>query len=161
MENEVDMAKYTDSDSSVQCEIENILFCKIQSELNLKLEKNPVISLTGNCGTKIQPDFYSAEAKVIDEIHSHMGKLKPAQLHKVEADILKMLLIEKVYGEKFAKYIVVCSEEEEKQLQGSSFLAEAISQFEIKVRFFELSEEYKTKLENAMKKQNLIKSCGE
>ena len=49
------MEKFSGSDSSVQCEIENILFCRIQSELNLKLEKNPVITLTNNSDIKIQP----------------------------------------------------------------------------------------------------------
>lgn len=155
------MKNFKDSDSRVQREIENVLFDKIRSELNLNLEQNPIIALTEDPDIKIQPDFYSSEAKVIGEIHSHLGRLKPAQRHKVEADILKMLLLEKVSGEKFKKYIVVCSDEEEKQLQGSSFLAEAIRQFEIKVQFFELSKDYKIKLEDAMKKEDLIKSCRE
>lgn len=153
------MEKFSGSDSSVQCEIENILFCRIQSELNLKLEKNPVITLTNNSDIKIQPDFFSAEAKVIGEIHSHIGWLKPAQSKKIAADILKILLLEKDLGEKFDKYIVVCSDDENKQLRGSSFIAEVIRQYEIKIRFFELSEADRISLENAMEGQNLINAC--
>lgn len=156
MENAVAMDKFTNSDSSVQCEIENILFRIVQSELNLKLEQNPIITLTKNSDIKIQPDFYSYEAKVIGEIHSHIGKLKPSQFDKIAADILKMILLEKDFGEKFSKYIVVCSDDEKRQLQGNSFLAEAIRQLKIEILFYELSESDNIKLENTIKKQNLM-----
>lgn len=149
------MRDFAKSDSSVQREIENILFCRIQSELNVKLEQNPIITL--NSDVNIQPDFFSADAKIIGEIHSHIGKLKPSQLHKVKADILKMLLLEKVLKKKYTKYIVVCSDEEYKQLNGNSFIGEAIRQFDINVKNYKLSENDETRLKTAMCNQNLIK----
>lgn len=148
------MKDFAKSDSSVQREIENTLFCRIQSELNVKLEQNPIITL--NSDVRIQPDFFSAEAQIIGEIHSHSGRLKPAQLHKIEADILKMILLEKVLKKNFTKYIVICSDEEYKQLNGKSFVAEAIRQFEVNVRFYELCKADNTKLKAAMYAQNLI-----
>lgn len=148
------MRDFAKSDSSVQREIENILFCRIQSELNVKLEQNPIITL--NSDVRLQPDFFSAEAQIIGEIHSHSGRLKPAQLHKIEADILKMILLEKVLKKNFTKYIVICSDEEYEQLNGKSFVAEAIRQFEINVKNYKLSEADNTKLEAAMYAQNLI-----
>ena len=104
----------------------------------------------------IVPDFYSEENHIIGEVHSHLGKLKPAQKHKVASDILKMILFDR--DNSYMKMIVVCSEEERDQLTGSSYLAEAIRQFNIKIEYFELEQSLKIKLAEAMKKQNLLES---
>ena len=53
--------------------------------------------------------------------------------------------------------IVVCSVDEYKQLHGRSFLAEAIRRFDIKLEYVSLNEEQISKLEKAMKDQNLIR----
>ena len=153
------MTKRIESDSSVQQELEGAILQKFLEKNNITgiESNNNLLPLTNNPKVKIKPDFYSEEQHIIGEIHAHLGKLKPAQVRKVATDVLKMLMFEKDYGEEFTKYIVVCDEEEEKQLKGDSYLAEAITQYKIKVDCVDLSEKEKEKLEEAMKSQNLFK----
>jgi len=149
------MAKFMNGDSSTQQEIEKYLFNKLPEELGVKFEHNPTIYLNEEKTVYIEPDFYSKEERKVGEIHTHKGRLKPAQRHKVAGDILKMLLLDKVHGTKYKKYIVVCSDEEEKQLKGSSHLAFTLKTFEIEVKKITLSEELDKKLEETMKNQDM------
>jgi hypothetical protein len=103
----------------------------------------------------IKPDFYSEEKRIVGEIHTHKGRLKPAQRHKVAGDVLKMLLLDKVHDTTYTKYIVVCSDEEEKQLKGDSHLAFTLKTFKIEVKKITLSEELDKKLEETMKNQDM------
>ena len=145
------MAKFMNGDSSTQQEIEEYLFNKISEKLGVKFEHNPTICLNEEKKVYIEPDFYSEEKRIVGEIHTHKGRLKPAQRHKV----LKMLLLDEVHGTKYKKYIVVCSDEEEKQLKGSSHLAFTLKTFEIEVKKITLPEELDKKLEETMKKQDM------
>ncbi|SHM94190.1 hypothetical protein [Ruminococcus flavefaciens] len=149
------MAKYENADSSAQCEAEMFLFNEFRKELQLdNLSYNAIVTLDSE--VTIKPDVYSGDHKIIGEIHSHLGKLKPAQKHKVAADILKMLLNDKVKGKEFKKYIIVCSEEEQKQLLNEkSHLGFTRKKFGIEVRYYPLTPELKEKLKNTMKKQDM------
>ena len=132
-----------------------IMYEKIKSELNVHdIEENPTVFLT-NGKIKIEPDFYSEKNNIIGEIHSHMGKLKGSQPDKIASDILKMLLLEKVKRICFRKIIVVCDKDEKEQLEGNSYLAETIRQFNIKIFYFPLTEKNKRELKNAMEKQDI------
>ena len=91
------MTKFMNGDSSTQQEIEEYLFNKISEELGVKFEHNPTICLNEEKKVYIEPDFYSEEERKVGEIHTHKGRLKPAQRHKVAGDILKMLLLDKVH----------------------------------------------------------------
>lgn len=150
------MTKFMNGDSSTQQEIENDLFKAFCEKYHYDtLEKNPTIYLNEEKTVYIKPDFYSEEKRIVGEIHTHKGRLKPAQRHKVAGDILKMLLLDKVHDTKYKKYIVVCSDEEEKQLKGSSHLAFTLKTFEIEVKKIALSEEQEKELEETMKKQDM------
>ena len=150
------MTKFMNGDSSTQQEIENDLFKAFCEKYHYDtLEQNPTIYLNEEKTVYIKPDFYSEEKRIVGEIHTHKGKLKPAQRHKVAGDILKMLLLDKVHGTEYEKYIVVCSDEEEKQLNGSSHLAFTLKSFGIKVKKIALSEELDKKLEETMKNQDM------
>ena len=98
------------SDSKVQREAEEIIFENLKSKLKCDdLQSNVRILISKSNNIWICPDFYSEEKYIIGEIHIHLGKLKSAQLHKIEGDILKMLLFEKCHnGERYRKMIVVC-----------------------------------------------------
>lgn len=50
--------------------------------------------------------------------------------------------------------IVVCDQQEYKQLQGRSFVAEAIRQFDIRLEYIPLDEGQMIRVKNAMKNQN-------
>lgn len=104
------MTKRHLSDSDVQCNIENYIFDEIKKKLLCEnLQSNVTLTLAEENDIRICPDFYSEKDHIIGEIHTHLGRLKPAQLHKIEGDILKMLLFEKEQkGVKYIKMIVVC-----------------------------------------------------
>ena len=59
---------------------------------------------------------------------------------------------------KYTKMIVVCDMQEYVQLQGKSFVAEAIRQFGIILEHIPLKAEQIIQLKNAMKNQNLYGS---
>ena len=148
--------KRAKSDSKTQREIEDYQIKRIKEILSVdSLETNPKLQYKKDPSVSIRPDFYSEAALIIGEIHSHEGKLKPAQQKKIAADILKMLSFEKDYGEKFKKYIVVCDKEELEQLQGGSYLAHVIKQYKIELILLELDKDHKKQLRNAMKEQDL------
>lgn len=154
------MSKRMDSNSKVQARIENVIFRKVKKDIfrdgSLYKPTQPIIIDTEG-KTYISPDFYSEKSKVIGEIHSHIGRLKSAQMHKISNDILKMLLHDELKGETYSKYIAVCDKEEYVQLkEGKSFVATAIKGFNIEVLYVELEKNDYEDLANAMKKQNLV-----
>lgn len=141
-------------DAAVQRSIESIQFNHIKEKLQIPdLRSNPKLALPDNPNCIIIPDFYSESSSIIGEIYSHLGKLKPAQLHKIAADILKMLLWEKVIEIPMKKYITVCSEQVYKQLKGISNLAETIRRFNVELLYLPLSPEMEEQLRIAMKRQ--------
>jgi len=117
---------------------------------------NESISLGKNVSVCICPDFYSEKDGIIGEIHSHVGKLKPSQAHKISADILKMLLFEKVRHIKLRKMLVVCSEDEAAQLSGNSHLGEAIRQFGIELVCVHVQQDTYDRLVLAQKRQKMV-----
>lgn len=90
------------------------------------------------------------------EIFAHIGKPKKAQDNKIANDILKMLLLEKVYNKRYRKIIVICDENEEKKLQGMSALAESIRQFEIEIIRIDIPENIKNNILDAQNRQKMI-----
>ena len=134
-----------------------IVFDKLKEELNINdLISNPNLILNSNPFVFIIPDFYSESAGVIGEIHAHIGRMKPSQSHKIATDVLKMLLFEKDRKTKLRKIVAVCSEEEKNQLEGQSYLAEAIRQFSIEVMLVDIGEELYSSLEKAQERQKMI-----
>ena len=154
------MDKYTkkNSVSDTQIKIEAYLFDKFKEEYGLSnMVKDHVIELSKDPNVTIKPDIYCEHPRIIGEIHSHLGKLKPAQIHKIAADILKMNLFEKKVGN-CSKYIIICSKDEKDQLTGNSYIAEAIRQYRIKVICYELSLDLHAELDNTMRKQNMLRN---
>lgn len=144
------------SSSHVQMQAEELIFKKVESKLNIKLEKNKKIYLANNSYTYIQPDFYSEENRIIGEIFAHIGKPKKAQDNKIANDVLKMLLLEDVKGNKYRKMLVVCDEAEKKKLQGQSALAESIRRFGVEILHIELEDDVREDIIKAQKMQKMI-----
>ena len=72
------------SSSIEQQRAEERIFALVERELNIKLEKNPVLYLSNNKYTYIQPDLYSAEHRVIGEIFAHIGKPKKRRTTRLQ-----------------------------------------------------------------------------
>lgn len=83
------MSKNVDSNSKVQARMEKVIFEKIKKDKlcvrSLYKPTQPII-IDSEGITYISPDFYSEKSKVIGEIHSHIGRLKSAQMHKIAKD---------------------------------------------------------------------------
>ena len=54
-----------------------------------------ILSLSEENDIRICPDFYSKEDLIIGEVYTHLSRLKPEQMYKIEVDILKLLFLEK------------------------------------------------------------------
>ena len=143
------------SNSTEQMRAEEKNFALVEKVLNVQLEKNPKLYLANNEYTYIQPDFYSAEHCIIGEIFAHIGKPKKAQDNKIANDILKMLLLEKIAGKHYRKFLVVCDEQEEKKLKGASALSESIRQFGIEILYIKIDEQLRQEIIYAQKRQRM------
>lgn len=148
------MNKTMKSSSHEQREIERYAFAEMEKMLQVSLQSNPKVFLAE--GVHIEPDFYSEEEKIVGEIFAHHGKTKGGQNHKVAQDILKMLLLEKMQGITYRKYLVVCDKDMEKVLTGKSTLAESIRQYDIKLICVELPKELRNKILEAQNRQVMI-----
>ncbi len=148
--------KRKDSDSSVQKQLEGILVAEYEKKSGFYGIHN-TSKVWLNPTTYIVPDIYSEEHKLIGEVHAHTQKLKSAQKDKLAADILKMVLFEKEQHVEFEKVILVCGQEEKTYLEGDSYVADAIKQFNIKVEYVGLTPEQETLLVKTARKQNLSK----
>ena len=148
------MYQNQDGDSTVQQTMEQRIIGRLEEQLGLSgFESNPSLPLPGEPGVRIRPDFYSEQHKIIGEIHSHLGKLKPAQQKKVAADILKLHLFDP--ENEYRKIYAVCDEEEKKQLKGNGWLPAAIRLFKIEVMLIDLTEQERNDLRAAMRRQNM------
>jgi len=142
------------SSSHEQREIERYAFTEMERMLQVSLQSNPKLFLTE--GVHIEPDFYSEQDKIVGEIFAHQGKTKGGQNHKVAQDILKMLLLEKMTGVTYRKYLVVCDEDMQKVLTGKSALAESIRQFNINLLCIKLPDGLRNKVLDAQNRQIMI-----
>ena len=148
-----------DGNSTVQKQIEKTILEKLKLLLRADdLKHDADLELPDEPGMRIRPDFYSESQKIIGEIHVHLGKLKPAQMRKVAADVLKLHLYDP--ENQYRKYYVVCCQVEEAQLKGNSYLAAAMRKFNIKVILIELTEQDENDLRAAMKKQNMYRNLA-
>ena len=147
------------SNSELQVEIEKIQIKKLEKELNYSdLSNDAFVYFKHDDGSKIKPDIYSEKHHIIGEVYTHLGKLKPSQMHKVTSDILKLILFNKDSGSNFEMYYVVCDETVKDCMLKNSVIRNAVRLYEIHVACFPLDESMKEKLKETMKKQDLTKS---
>lgn len=144
--------KRADSSSIVQVETEVI----VRDLLSQQFRINLISTELRNGQVNIQLDIYSEEYKIIGEIYSRIGRAVSAQSNKIKGDILKMLLVEKINGINYRKLIVVNDDKLYNQLQGNSWLAEAVRQYEIETILVPLPEEKCKSIIEAQLRQNLI-----
>ena len=95
------------SDSTEQQQAHKEILALINEKYDLSLEDRK--ELIKN--VLFQVDGCSVNPPILCEISTHIGILKPAQKDKIGKDILKMLLIEKMWNKKFRKIIVFADEE--------------------------------------------------
>lgn len=138
------------SSSLEQQNIEKYIFQIICDELGINLAANPVVP----CGeATIRPDFYSEEHSIIGEVYAHIGSLKPPQKKKMLADILKMLLLEKVTNRTYRKIIVICDDEVLKAITGKSWGSACFKAFDVEIMNIDIGPQNQELLMVAQKRQ--------
>lgn len=144
------------SNSDLQVKIEKIQIKKLEEKLQITdLGNDSYLYFSGDPMTKIKPDIYSSKHQIIGEIYTHLGKLKPSQMHKVTADIFKLILFERDSGTQYKKYYVVCDEEVKSCMINNGVICNAIRLYNIEVECFELDEALRLELKDTMQKQDI------
>ena len=145
-----------DSNSDLQAKIEKIQIKKLEEKLKISgLGNDSYLYFNGDPNTKIKPDIYSAKHHIIGEVYTHLGNLKSAQMDKVTADILKLILFEEDSGTQYKKYYVVCDETVKSCMLGNGVISNAVKLHNIQIECFELAEQLKNELKETMEKQNI------
>jgi len=138
------------SSSLEQQNIEKYIFQIICDKLDVNLAANPVIP----CGeAAIRPDFYSEEHSIIGEVYAHIGSLKPPQKKKMLADILKMLLLEKVTNRTYRKIIVICDDAVLKAITGKSWGSACFKAFDVEIMNIDIGTNNRELLMTAQRRQ--------
>lgn len=138
------------SDSSEQIQAQKEILSLINQEYHLSLTSKKI--LIDN--TFFQADGYSENPPVLCEIYAHIGKLKSAQTYKINKDILKLLLIEKMSGKQFRKIIAFADEDAAHLFSASeSWYSKLKETFGIEIITIAIPAELRNTLLQAQKRQ--------
>ena len=141
------------SDSVVQQDAETELLQMLGRKLGYDLGP---LNIKLNNKSSIQIDGFSANGRVLCEVHAHVGTLRGGQPDKIAADILKLNLAAGRKGGRWRKILLFADESACKQLKGSSWLAEACKDSRIEVEVAETSEEIRGKIAAAQRRQKMV-----
>jgi len=138
------------SDSSEQQLAHKEILSLLNEKYQLKLESRKVLIND----TLFQIDGYSESPPILCEIYSRIGRMKVAQTNKIGKDILKMLLIEKMYNKTFRKIIAFANEETAHCFSGGeSWYSKLKDNFNIEILVIDISTVLKESLILAQKRQ--------
>ena len=144
------------SRSDVQMSIEEDVIKGFEQKMNLHdLKCEAYLPFPGDASAKIRPDIYSEEHRIIGEVYSHLGKLKSAQMHKVQADILKMILYKDDSGIDFHMYYLVCDDGAADSIRNNSVIKIALRREDFTLVVVPIDDEQRALLSSTMKKQDL------
>lgn len=147
---------FLDSNSFVQLKIERVQIQKLENELHISgLENKTYLFFENDPSSKIKPDIFSDKHHIIGEVYTHLGKLKPSQMDKVEADMLKMILFAEDSGYDYKLYYVVCDEAVKECMLGNAVIKNACRLHGIQIKCYLLDEQLTKELKITMKKQDL------
>jgi len=145
------MSKHA-SDSSEQGVAESYMLTALSRLLMLRLDPK---SGNGSIQATLRPDGVDLKNRVIIEAYAHIGNLHGAQTHKVRADLLKLLLLERKFGGTWRKILCFADDSVAKTTRGNSWLAEAIREFNIEVHVIELPAEIAERVLHAQHRQRM------
>jgi len=109
----------------------------------------------GSIPVNLRPDGVDLKNRVLVEAYAHIGNLKGAQVHKVRADLLKLLLLERKLGGTWRKVLCFADESAAKTTRGNSWLADAIREFNIEVHVIALPTEIAERVVLAQRRQRM------
>lgn len=104
----------------------------------------------------VKPDGVDVSKKVIVEVYARIGKLKGAQLHKVKADLLKLIYLGDLMGSDWRRVMCFASADAAASLRGKSWSADAARHFNIEVIVEPLSEDQAQRVVLAQLRQKMV-----
>lgn len=106
-------------------------------------------------GARIDVDGVDEQHSVFVEVFAHQGRLKGSQIHKVARDALKLITLGRQY--QAAQLVIAFGDSvAAAQVMGSSWLAEALRTWGVRVTLVELEEDVRLSLSAAQARQVMI-----
>jgi hypothetical protein len=105
----------------------------------------------------VKPDGIDPERKIIVEVFSRIGKLKPAQAHKVRADLFKLAYLRKLLGPEWRTIFCFVDQSASASLLGRSWTAEAAQAFGVEILVQDLPENVRLQVIAAQDRQNMVR----
>jgi hypothetical protein len=144
------MASNSNSDSTKQREVEEIVLDMISKKYSIELEQG----IKEIKGFKFQIDVINEEKGFIGEIYAGIDEIKPGQKKKIATDILKLITIEKLLGKQCEKHIFLVSDKIADKLKSDkSWLSKAVELYQINIELLVLEPEILKDLREAKEKQ--------
>ena len=103
----------------------------------------------------VQPDGVDLERKLVVEVFARVGRLKPAQAHKVKADILKLAYLRKLLGPDWRVVFCFVDREAAAFLLGKSWAARAAQDFGVEVVIQALPDDVRDRVMAAQVRQRM------
>ena len=137
-------------DSSEQRDAEEELLKELSKELGVNLTKKK-FSLNG--GSWIEVDGFCKDPLVLCEAWAHIGPPKSAQKNKVMTDAFKLLFASKLVKDNGKCILLFADHGAAAHFQGKSWMAQCLKEYNIEVRIIKLSQELRSKVMEAQKRQ--------
>lgn len=140
------------SDSLQQRTAEPLILAGVSKTLGVELTPR---SLRLDGGARVDVDGVAPDESVFVEIFAHQGRLKGAQFHKVARDALKLITLRRTRTT--SKLIIAFGDPEAAAcVTGASWLAEALSSWEIEVLVVDLEDAVRDGLRAAQVRQVMV-----
>lgn len=140
------------SDSTAQQEAERHLLLSLQDSLGAHFMPGTPLPLA----LGVKPDGVDPEKRIVAEVYARVGGLKGAQLHKVKADLLKLVYLRHKLGPDWRVILCFGSKEAATCMRGKSWAAAAAQEFGIEVVIQELPEGQRANVVAAQKRQRMV-----
>jgi hypothetical protein len=140
------------SDSLEQRTAESLILAGVSKIVGVELAPQ---SLRLDGGPRVDVDGVAPDESVLVEIFAHQGRLRGAQFHKVARDALKLITLGR--NRPASKLIVAFGDPDAAAcVTGASWLAEALSTWQIEVLVVELDDAVRAGLRDAQVRQVMV-----
>lgn len=107
----------------------------------------------------VQPDGVDLDLKLVVEVYARVGTLKPAQAHKVRADLFKLAYLRKLLGADWRVVFCFVDDQAAAFLRGRSWAARAAEAFGVEVMVQPLPPDLRDQVSAAQARQRMINAA--
>ena len=139
--------------SDVQKMIEQEVLKRLSKKYGYKWDEKPPVYALRN---QVQIDGIDSSNRILCEVYAHVGRLKGSQPDKVASDILKLLLVGRLFGAGWKKVLALCDSEAASRLCGESWLARAAAEHDVRIEIVKLPKKNLQQLKKAQERQRMV-----